>query len=159
MKTERRGSPRYDLMAQIRVKKGRVNYIMDVTNVSTSGAFITTDAHKSMPWFRVGQELQLNLFTIEPVGHQIIVQCSSPQTGDEARAACAVACDACGRCALDAPEGVIEMKGGLPVLGEPRAAPEACTYRCPTGAIRWVQGEQLQEQSRVHLPVLRSAHG
>jgi len=113
----------------------------------------------------------LDLFTIEPVGHRVIVQCSSPLAGDEARAACAVACDACGRCALDAPEGVVVMRGGLPVLQEPRRAPEGCTYRCPTGAIQVVDGEQFQEQQqeeparrtddrgRLRLPMLRDETG
>lgn len=88
----------------------------------------------------------LNLFTIEPLSHKVIVQCSSPEVGDAARAACAVACDACGKCALDAPEGVIRMEGGLPVIYEPSQAPREATFRCPTGAIRYVEGEQLQEQ-------------
>jgi len=88
----------------------------------------------------------LNLFTLEFVSHRVIVQCSSPLTGEEAHAACRVACDACGRCALDAPAGVIEMAGGLPRLREPARAPEACTYRCPTGAIRWVEGGQFERR-------------
>ncbi len=89
----------------------------------------------------------LNLFTLEPVAHKVIVQCSSPLTGDLARSLCRVACDACGRCALDAPAGVIEMSGGLPRLIEPREADERCTYRCPTGAIRAVEGNQFQARS------------
>jgi Na+-translocating ferredoxin:NAD+ oxidoreductase RNF subunit RnfB len=88
----------------------------------------------------------LNLFTIEPVSHKVIVQCSSPLSGDEAKDVCRVACDACGRCALDAPEGVIEMSGGLPRLQAPARAPESCTYRCPTGAIQWVEGNQFEQK-------------
>lgn len=87
----------------------------------------------------------LKLFTIEPLSHRVLVQCSSPEVGEAARAACAVACDACGRCALDAPEGVIEMKRGLPVIQEPLRAPREATFRCPTGAIQWVDGAQLAE--------------
>jgi Na+-translocating ferredoxin:NAD+ oxidoreductase RNF subunit RnfB len=86
----------------------------------------------------------LNLFTLQPVSHRVVVQCSSPLAGEEATAACKVACDACGRCALDAPDGVIEMTGGLPRLRAPARAPESCTYRCPTGAIRWVDGNQFE---------------
>jgi len=89
----------------------------------------------------------LDLFTLEPVSTKVIVQCKSPLTGDLIRGICAVACDACGRCALDAPSGVIEMVEGLPVLREPGRAGESCTYRCPTGAIRWVEGNQFDDAS------------
>ncbi|MCP4675264.1 MAG: PilZ domain-containing protein [Deltaproteobacteria bacterium] len=65
MSIERRTFPRYDVMAQIRVKRGRVNYIMDVKNVSLSGLFVTSDSVKQMPWFRVGQELEMDVFTTE----------------------------------------------------------------------------------------------
>jgi Na+-translocating ferredoxin:NAD+ oxidoreductase RNF subunit RnfB len=88
----------------------------------------------------------LNLFTLEPVSNKVIVQCSTPVTGELARSLCKVACDACGRCALDAPEGVIEMSGGLPKLVEPAQALEDCTYRCPTGAIRWVEANQFESE-------------
>lgn len=86
----------------------------------------------------------LDLFTLEPLSHRAVVQCASPMTGDAAREICRVACDACGRCAADAPEGAIEMAGGLPVIQVPSEANEACTYRCPTGAIRWVEGDQFR---------------
>ena len=88
----------------------------------------------------------LDLFTLEGVSHRVIVQCSSPMTGDVARAICKVACDACGRCALDAPDGVIDMSDGLPVLRVPSRAPEDCTFRCPTGAIQWVEGNQFERR-------------
>lgn len=97
----------------------------------------------------------LNLFAIEPISSRVIVQCSSPLTGDAARAVCTVACDACGRCALDAPEGAIEMRGGLPVVRNPLLANEQCTFRCPTGAIQWVEGDQFQAPEDVR-PLRRS---
>ncbi len=65
MSVERRGHPRYDIMAQIRVKRGRVNYIMDVKNVSLSGMLVESEAIKQMPWFRIGQELEMDIFTTE----------------------------------------------------------------------------------------------
>jgi len=88
----------------------------------------------------------LDLFVLQPVAHKLLVQCASPLEGDEARSRCTVACDACGRCALDAPERTVEMVGGLPVVHwdrelEPSAA---ATFRCPTGAIVWVEGEQFE---------------
>lgn len=88
-----------------------------------------------------------DLFDLMPVTHHLIVQCRAPLAADEARRLCKVACDACGRCAQDAAPGLIRMEGNLPVIdytaGGP-AAPEA-TWRCPTGAIQWVEGEQFAE--------------
>ena len=85
----------------------------------------------------------LDLFTLEPISSRVIVQCSAPLTAEAARSACRVACDACGRCAVDAPPGVIEMVGGLPVINEPARATLDCTLRCPTGAIQVVEGNQF----------------
>lgn len=85
----------------------------------------------------------LDLFTLEPLSIRAIVQCASPLAGDAAKALCRVACDACGRCAADAPAGAIEMEGGLPVIREPARLDPSCTYRCPTGAIQWVEGGQF----------------
>lgn len=93
-----------------------------------------------------------DLFTLEPVSHHLIVQCKAPLAAEEARRMCKVACDACGRCAMDAPPGLITMIGNLPVVdygGGGPAAPEA-TYRCPTGAIQWVEGEQFAELAPGH---------
>lgn len=86
----------------------------------------------------------LDLFTVEPVSTRALVQCRCPLTGEVARELCLVACDACGRCAADAPERAIEMVGGLPVVREPERTEESCTFRCPTGAIRWVEGNQFE---------------
>jgi Na+-translocating ferredoxin:NAD+ oxidoreductase RNF subunit RnfB len=92
----------------------------------------------------------LDLFVIEPAAPRVIVQCSSPLAGEAAREACRVACDACGRCALDAPAGAIEMSGGLPVVRKPERATEGCTFRCPTGAIEWVEGRQFEPDGVPH---------
>lgn len=87
----------------------------------------------------------LDLFVVQPASWQLFVQCASPAAGEAARRACAVACDACGRCAADAPQ-VIEMVRGLPVIHHDRGVvpPRAATFRCPTGAITWLEGEQFQ---------------
>ncbi|MEE8412176.1 MAG: RnfABCDGE type electron transport complex subunit B [Acidobacteriota bacterium] len=85
----------------------------------------------------------LNLFALHPVSEKVIVQCSSPLTGDPVRAICRVACDGCGLCAADAEPEAIEMQGGLPVIRNPRGALESCTRRCPTGAIHWVDADQF----------------
>lgn len=90
----------------------------------------------------------LRLFTLEPLAQRVVVQCSAPLTGELARSLCRVACDACGRCALDAPTGAIEMAGGLPRLVDPARAGRACTLRCPTGAIQWVEGPQFPNEAK-----------
>jgi hypothetical protein len=36
------------------------------------------------------------------------------------------------------------MVENLPVIKDPAGAVEACTYRCPTGAIQWVDGGQFK---------------
>jgi Na+-translocating ferredoxin:NAD+ oxidoreductase subunit B len=87
----------------------------------------------------------LDLFVIVPIDARVFVQCNSPLTGDDARSRCSVACDACGRCASDAPKGTIKMVGGLPVIQhemDTRPGLEA-TFRCPTGAIVWLEGNQF----------------
>lgn len=90
-----------------------------------------------------------DLIDLMPLAERLIVQCKVPLAGDAARALCSAACDACGRCAADAPAGLIAMAGNLPrvdygagIEADPRA-----TFRCPTGAIRWVVGEQYQEDA------------
>ena len=98
----------------------------------------------------------LDLFDIQLLSQKLIVQCSSPLTGDEARSSCVVACDACGRCAADAAPDVIEMSGGLPVIKLPELTTQNSINRCPTGAIRWVDGEQFQTERNE--PIRRRIH-
>jgi len=85
----------------------------------------------------------LDLFALMPADHRLIVQCRNLLSGESATAVCSVACNACGRCAADAP-GLIEMKNGLAVIDYARVeqANPAATARCPTGAIVWLEGEQ-----------------
>ena len=89
----------------------------------------------------------LDLFTIEPLDNQLFVQCSSPLSGEQARSRCSVACDACARCVADAPPGAIEMVDGLPVINwdNDQRPTQRATWRCPTGAIVWLEGEQFAE--------------
>lgn len=94
-----------------------------------------------------------DLFDLMPVSDALIVQCKIPLAGDEATALCSVACDACGRCAQDAPDGLVHMAGNLPVVdysADIPAGPEA-TYRCPTGAIRWIPDQQFSTSKLVPL--------
>lgn len=86
------------------------------------------------------------LFDIRPVSHNLVVQCKSILEGDSAIALCRVACTGCGICAADAPEGLITMKNNLPVLNEDfmKLQTDIATLRCPTGAIKWIEGQQFQ---------------
>ncbi len=85
-----------------------------------------------------------DLFVIMPLEQRLIVQCKSELEGDEAEAVCQVACNACGKCALDAGEGLIDMVDGLAVIDYTKHGLESpgATKRCPTGAIVWVEGAQ-----------------
>lgn len=97
----------------------------------------------------------LDLFTILPLDSHLIVQCRSLLEGEAATRLCSVACNACGRCAVDAAAGLISMRGGLAVIDYGRIEREdrAAIARCPTGAIAWVEGEQFRE-ARLSAPAL-----
>jgi electron transport complex protein RnfB len=88
-----------------------------------------------------------DLFVLVPASQKLFVQCNSPLTGEAALRGCRVACDACGRCAADAPAGTVEMLGGLPVVHYDRGElPTAeASWRCPTGAITWLEDKQFVE--------------
>ncbi len=88
----------------------------------------------------------LDLFVLMPMDHRLIVQCRNLLEGDSATDVCAVACNTCGRCAQDAPE-VVRMHDGLAVVDYDRIefADPSAAARCPTGAIRWVEGAQRLE--------------
>lgn len=85
------------------------------------------------------------LLSLLPVDRRLLVQCRSLIAGDDALAACRVACTACGKCAMDAAPGLISVASGVAVidydlnaLADARAA-----ERCPTGAIVWLDGAQF----------------
>ena len=65
MSTERRRHQRYDIMAHVRVSRGTVNYILDVTNISLSGLFVSTLGLPRSGQFSAGQSIELNLFLSE----------------------------------------------------------------------------------------------
>jgi electron transport complex protein RnfB len=89
----------------------------------------------------------LDLFVLVPESQRLFVQCNSPLSGEEATNRCKMACDTCGRCALDAPEGTVEIVNGLPVVHYDREVKPTreATWRCPTGAIVWLEGKQFKE--------------
>ena len=88
----------------------------------------------------------LDLFTLLPLDHHLVVQCRSLLEGEAATDLCSVACNACGRCVADAPAGLIAMHRGLAVIDYSRIELEnpKATERCPTGAIVWIEGAQFR---------------
>ncbi|HSJ14266.1 MAG TPA: RnfABCDGE type electron transport complex subunit B [Longimicrobiales bacterium] len=90
----------------------------------------------------------LDLFTLMPLDHKLVVQCRNLLEGEAATQVCAVACNACGRCVQDAAAGLISMQRGLAVIDYERIALAeiGATGRCPTGAIVWLEGAQFDVQ-------------
>lgn len=84
------------------------------------------------------------LFSIEPVSHRLWVACKNLMDGDDAEADCEVACTACERCAVDSPEGLIEIRDHLAVVDYSKnsLASRVATERCPTGAIVWLDKDK-----------------
>jgi Na+-translocating ferredoxin:NAD+ oxidoreductase RNF subunit RnfB len=85
-----------------------------------------------------------DLFSLQPVSHQLWVACKNRDAGDEGQAHCEVACTACGRCAADSPEGVIRIENNLAVVDYAKnaLASRVAIERCPTGAIVWLDKDK-----------------
>ena len=67
---ERRRHPRFDLLAQIRVKRGSVTYVLELRNISESGALVHTGTLKTPTWLRPLRDVELNILNpedLEPV--------------------------------------------------------------------------------------------
>jgi electron transport complex protein RnfB len=80
-----------------------------------------------------------DLFSLHPVSHHLWVACKNLEKGQAALADCGVGCDACGKCAVDAPNGLISMINNLPVVDyEKHHDARDAIERCPTGAIVWL---------------------
>lgn len=89
----------------------------------------------------------LDLFSLQPISHKLWVACKSLAEGDKALEDCDVACTACGRCVMDAPEGLIAIKQNLAVIDytKNKLASRLPIERCPTGAIVWLdQGKAIR---------------
>ncbi len=89
-----------------------------------------------------------DLFELIPLNQNLYVQCNTPLLNEAATILCSTACDGCGKCALDASPGLIHMENNLPVINYASgaiAAPDA-TFRCATDSIKWLSGNQFEEQ-------------
>ncbi len=80
-----------------------------------------------------------DLFSLQPVSQQLWVACKNLDEGDVAEADCDVTCNACNRCVMDAPEGLISIIDNLAVIDYEKneLASRVAIERCPTGAIVW----------------------
>ncbi len=90
-----------------------------------------------------------DLFELVPIDQKLFVQCSIPLAGEKVTMLCNVGCDACGKCAADAPVGLIEMVNELPVIHYETGLPVTpkATSRCPTGSIVWLEAGQFNNES------------
>lgn len=91
-----------------------------------------------------------DLFEVIPLSHKLYVQCNSPLANEAATILCSTACDACSKCAADLPE-MVTMEGNLPEVDYTTGArpdPKA-TFRCPTNAIVWLEGNQFEDQEEM----------
>lgn len=97
-----------------------------------------------------------DLFSLHPVSHRLWVACKNLEKGDAVLADCEVGCDACGKCAVDAPAGVITMVDNLPVVDYSRNHKvKEAIERCPTGAIVWFDDEKGPVKGRAARKVVR----
>lgn len=97
-----------------------------------------------------------DLFSIQPVSHQLWVACKNLEKGDEVLEQCDVACTACGRCAMDAPGDLIVMQNNLPVINYSLDhQTQVPIQRCPTGAILWMDRKLGEIKGRESKKIVR----
>lgn len=87
------------------------------------------------------------LFEIHPISHRLWVACKNQEFGDAAERWCEVACTACERCAMDAPEGLIQIRNNLSIIdyNKNALASPVAIQRCPTGAIVWLDDNGIRK--------------
>ncbi len=98
-----------------------------------------------------------DLFSLHPISHRLWVACKNQDFGDEAEHECDVVCTACGRCAQDSPEGLIEIRDNLAVIDYTKnaLASKVAIERCPTGAIVWLETDGRIEKGKDARKVVR----
>ncbi len=86
-----------------------------------------------------------NLFSIQGISHKLWMACRNESDPDTAEAACEVACTACGRCVVDGAPDLIHLEHNLAVIdyAKNETASRKAIERCPTGAIVWLEGDQI----------------
>jgi Na+-translocating ferredoxin:NAD+ oxidoreductase RNF subunit RnfB len=99
------------------------------------------------------------LFSIQPISHQLWINCKSLEFGEKAEAECDVACTACGKCVADAGGELITIKNNLAVIDYSlnHFSSMDLIQRCPTGAILWITPDQIPQSGRAAKPVIRKS--
>lgn len=59
--TERRLFERFDLMAQVRVKRGKIDILMELTNISMSGALVCMGTLRAPSWVEEGRVVEIGI--------------------------------------------------------------------------------------------------
>ncbi len=96
-----------------------------------------------------------DLFSLQLANRRLWVACKSLEAGDGVLEDCEVACTACGRCAMDAPD-LIRMENNLPVIDYSRAHDSRHpVQRCPTGAIVWLDAERGSIKGQAAKKIIR----
>ena len=97
-----------------------------------------------------------DLFSLQPVSRRLWVNCKNLEQGDDILEECQVGCTACGKCAMDAPGGLIEMAHNLPVVDYSKNhQTQVPIQRCPTGAIVWLDDEGIAIKGKEAKKVIR----
>jgi Na+-translocating ferredoxin:NAD+ oxidoreductase RNF subunit RnfB len=97
-----------------------------------------------------------DLFSLQRSDHHLWVACKNEERGDEILANCRVACTACERCAMDAPGGLITMRGNLPRVDyRLPQRDDRPIQRCPTGAIVWMDSKEHAHRGDAAGPIVR----
>lgn len=63
--SERRRHPRYEILAQVRVRHLDTDFVLEVKNLSVSGALIELGSLQRPGWVRIGHHVDLTLFVPE----------------------------------------------------------------------------------------------
>ena len=97
-----------------------------------------------------------DLFSLQPVSHRLWVACKNLEAGDQILEECQVGCTACGKCAMDAPGDLIEIKNNLPVINySMNHQTQKPIERCPTGAIVWIDEDKGVIKGRESKKIVR----
>jgi electron transport complex protein RnfB len=96
-----------------------------------------------------------DLFSIQPVSRRLWVACKNLEAGEDILDECQVACTACGKCAMDAPD-IITIQNNLPVINySGNHQTQTPIQRCPTGAIVWLDKELGAIKGRESKKIIR----
>lgn len=98
-----------------------------------------------------------DLFSLQAFGNRLWVACRNLEHGDTVLAECEVGCTACGRCAMDAADGLVSMQGNLPVVDYGCKQDRTPIERCPTGAIVWIDPALGPVRGAASAPVVRQS--